>query len=265
MELPMIHEASLRVLILLTTFLKEAAAYGFCLSEIGEMMSRQLIGKEEEPSELEVLCLEARKWIEERGLILPDADIEEENDDADDVEFTQFNLDSKDASALFEASLLDKFGSMGVNCRNTLTKLTEDRENEAEEDKNEASQKDVHTFISPVPKWARSASKLSVSLKGLCFMGSSNCHNRIPMNRVSNKSDKSYSVYNSEHQSGGWSANEILPPSSSFVKLSDLSANEWSVFLEMFQELLLNMFQDRKQSAARGPWLMQRLGTSCQF
>jgi hypothetical protein len=45
MELPMIHEASLRVLILSTTFLKEAAAYGFCLSEIGEMMSRQLIGK----------------------------------------------------------------------------------------------------------------------------------------------------------------------------------------------------------------------------
>ncbi|GJN03852.1 hypothetical protein PR202_ga21339 [Eleusine coracana subsp. coracana] len=268
MELPMIHEASLRVLILSTTFLKEAAAYGLSLSEIGEMMSRQFNGKEEEPSEIEVLCLEARNWVQERGLILLDTDIEEEVDD-DDVEFTQFDLDSEDDSILFEveASLLHKFGSMGVCCGNTLTKLTKSCENagETEEDKNKASQEDVSTFINPVPKWTPSASKMSVSLKGLCFRGSSNCHSGVPMNRVSNKANKSYSGYSSEHQSGGWSANEMLPPSASFVKLSDLSANEWGAFLEKFQELLLSMFPCRKQSAAHGPWLTQRLGTSCQF
>ncbi|GJM98523.1 hypothetical protein PR202_ga15546 [Eleusine coracana subsp. coracana] len=61
MELPMIREACIRVLVLSTTFLKEAAAYGLCLSEIGEMMSRQFTGREEEPSELELICMEARK------------------------------------------------------------------------------------------------------------------------------------------------------------------------------------------------------------
>ncbi|XP_062191712.1 phosphatidylinositol 4-kinase gamma 5-like [Phragmites australis] len=263
-ELPMIHEASLRVLVLSTIFLKEAAAYGLCLSEIGKMMSRQFTGKEEEPSELEVLCMEARSWVEERGLILPECDFEEEDYD---VEFTQFDLDSEDDSATFETSLFDKFGSMVVNCRNALSKLAEGNENEDEdeEDKNEVSQEDASTCTSPVPKWTPSASKLSVSLKGLCFSGSSKCHSGIPMNRVSTKTDYSYSGYHSDYQSGGRSANEMLPPSSSFVKLSDLSANEWSAFLEKFQELLPIMFHDRKQTAARGPWVTQRLGTSCQF
>ncbi|MQK22206.1 hypothetical protein EI013_27970, partial [Escherichia coli] len=37
MELPMIREACLRVLVLCTIFLKQAAAFGLCLAEIGEM------------------------------------------------------------------------------------------------------------------------------------------------------------------------------------------------------------------------------------
>ncbi|KAL6644618.1 hypothetical protein ACP70R_016226 [Stipagrostis hirtigluma subsp. patula] len=263
MELPMIHEASLRVLVLSTIFLKDAAAYGLSLSEIGQMMSRQFTGKEEEPSELEVLCMEARNWVEERGLILPEADFEvEEEGDANDVDLTQFDLDSEDDSATFEASLFNKFGSMGVNCRNPLSKLAEGNEDEV---KDEASQKGLGTCTSPVPKWTPSTSELSVSYKGISSSGSSKCHSGVPMNRVSTKTNYSYSGCRSEHQSGGWSANEMLPPSSSFVKLSDLSANEWSVFLEKFQELLPSMFHDRKQIAARGPWLMQRLGTSCQF
>ncbi|KAL9297337.1 hypothetical protein ACSQ67_023233 [Phaseolus vulgaris] len=56
MELPMIREACLRVLVLCTIFLKEAAAFGLCLAEIGEMMSREFQGHEEEPSELELIC-----------------------------------------------------------------------------------------------------------------------------------------------------------------------------------------------------------------
>jgi hypothetical protein len=86
----------------------------------------------------------------------------------------------------------------------------------------------------------------------------------FPKNRVSAKTDY-YNGYRSEYQSAGWSTNEMLPPSSSFVKLSDLTANEWSAFLEKFQELLSSMFHDRKQTIDRGPWLTMRLGTSCQF
>ncbi|KAG9446678.1 hypothetical protein H6P81_012806 [Aristolochia fimbriata] len=61
MELPMIRDACLRILVLCTIFLKEAAAYGLCLAEIGEMMSREFHGREEEPSELEVVCIETRR------------------------------------------------------------------------------------------------------------------------------------------------------------------------------------------------------------
>ncbi|CAH1424184.1 unnamed protein product [Lactuca virosa] len=62
-ELPMIREACLRVLILCTIFLKEAAAYGLTLAEIGEMMSREFRRGEEQPSEFELLCLEARRQV----------------------------------------------------------------------------------------------------------------------------------------------------------------------------------------------------------
>ncbi|KAK9053823.1 hypothetical protein SSX86_024898 [Deinandra increscens subsp. villosa] len=62
-ELPMIREACIRVLTLCTSFLKEAAAFGLCLAEIGGMMSRQFRFSDQEPSELEVICLEAMKQV----------------------------------------------------------------------------------------------------------------------------------------------------------------------------------------------------------
>ncbi|CBI15360.3 unnamed protein product, partial [Vitis vinifera] len=68
MELPMIREACLRVLVLCTIFLKEAAIFGLCLAEIGEMMSREFRCNYEEPSELEVVCLEARRILADREL-----------------------------------------------------------------------------------------------------------------------------------------------------------------------------------------------------
>lgn len=60
-ELPMLREACFRMLILSTTLLKRAAAAGFCLAEIGEMMSRDGI---EEASHLELLCMQAKLQLE---------------------------------------------------------------------------------------------------------------------------------------------------------------------------------------------------------
>ncbi|CAA3030991.1 Hypothetical predicted protein [Olea europaea subsp. europaea] len=57
---PMVREARLLVLVLSTISLKEAAAYGLRLADIGEMMSREFHNIEEEPSELEIICIEAR-------------------------------------------------------------------------------------------------------------------------------------------------------------------------------------------------------------
>nr|XP_043636891.1 phosphatidylinositol 4-kinase gamma 6-like [Erigeron canadensis] len=58
-ELPMIREACIRILTLCTVFLKRAAAFGLCLAEIGQMMSREFRCKNQDPSELEYICLEA--------------------------------------------------------------------------------------------------------------------------------------------------------------------------------------------------------------
>lgn len=51
-----------------TTLLKECAAAGLTLSEIGLLCTRPLSGMEEEPSQLEQLCAGARAAMEVQGL-----------------------------------------------------------------------------------------------------------------------------------------------------------------------------------------------------
>ena len=64
-ELPAMREACLRMLVLSTTFLKLAAGAGLTLSEIGGMMTRELCGVDEEASELEKVCIEAKSEVDE--------------------------------------------------------------------------------------------------------------------------------------------------------------------------------------------------------
>uniref|UniRef100_A0A0A8YPF9 1-phosphatidylinositol 4-kinase n=1 Tax=Arundo donax TaxID=35708 RepID=A0A0A8YPF9_ARUDO len=260
MELPMIREACLRVLVLSTIFLKEAAAFGLSLSEIGDMMSRQFTAKEEEPSELELLCMEARKWVEERELSLPDeAGVEDDDDD-----FTQFLLDSEDDSDAFEAPAFSKIGSMKASSRNPLSKLDECDQEDEDQDDTFSTEEDADTLTRALPQQFPSISKLSSSMKGLGFLGKSKAyHTGVTKSKVTGKSN--YIGKASEHQSGSRSASELLPASASFVKLSDMGPHEWSAFLEKFQELIPSAFRARKHNAGGGPRPLQRLGTSCQF
>ncbi|XP_057770457.1 phosphatidylinositol 4-kinase gamma 8-like [Salvia miltiorrhiza] len=59
-QVPSIRESSIRVLVLCTIFLKQAAAYGLCLVDIGEMMTREFLGGKEHCSSLENLCVTAK-------------------------------------------------------------------------------------------------------------------------------------------------------------------------------------------------------------
>ncbi|CAA2983881.1 phosphatidylinositol 4-kinase gamma 8-like [Olea europaea subsp. europaea] len=59
-ELPAIRESSIRILVLCTIFLKQATDYGFCLADIGEMMTREFEGEEENWSAFENICINAR-------------------------------------------------------------------------------------------------------------------------------------------------------------------------------------------------------------
>ncbi|KAK3421797.1 phosphatidylinositol 4-kinase gamma 7 [Eucalyptus grandis] len=249
-ELPMIREACLRVLTLCTIFLKRAAAYGLCLAEIGEMMSREFRSGEEEPSELEVVCIEARRSIAERDLLSPKPDVGED-------EFL-FDIDCEDSeSGVDDYMHRERFDfGIGSNGWNPLSRLEEaseeEEESECEEEKKREDVAGVEAFERLPP-----VSKLSMSLK----------------NTVLGKKSRKQPKYSGRMQENGFmansssghrSANEQLPPSVSFVNLADMSEDEWLLFLEKFQELLDPAFENRK-SATLGHRQRLRLGTSCQF
>ncbi|KAL0919181.1 hypothetical protein M5K25_011259 [Dendrobium thyrsiflorum] len=245
MELPMIREACLRVLVLCTHFLKEAAASGLCLAEIGDMMSRQFTGRDEEPSELEVVCIEARRLISEKELFLPQsADIDEEQ--------IQFDIDCEETDSMPRTPGY-YFGSRGGFSRNPLSKLDESLEDDEEEyeDKND-NYACRETGFFPNVKQTFNTSKLSFSLKSISLTDKTQRHHGKTIN-------------SSCEGLQGWSrsANEQLPVSASFVNLADMGEEEWGAFLEKFLELLQGSFRGRK--CRRSAEHKQRMGTSCQF
>ncbi|KZV48064.1 phosphatidylinositol 4-kinase gamma 7-like [Dorcoceras hygrometricum] len=249
-ELPMIREACLRVLFLCTVFLKEAAAYGLCLAEIGEMMSREFRSSGEEPSELEVICIEARRLIAEE--LSP-----KEKTDFDEF---QFEIDCEDGGHEFTTKLGSEnfvagnpfhFGYGRYSSRAPLSKVEEriEEENEGEDEE--------QIFINaPLLRKNPNISKLSMSLKNISLVNKNQKFQKFP----GSKPDYSYSLSSSScHRS----ANEQLPASVNFVKL-DMTDEEWALFLEKFQELLQPAFAQKK-SVTLNQHPRQRLGTSCRF
>ncbi|XP_010554261.1 PREDICTED: phosphatidylinositol 4-kinase gamma 7-like [Tarenaya hassleriana] len=232
-ELPMIREACLRVLVLCTVFLKEAAAYGLCLAEIGEMMTREFRTGEEEPSELEVVSMEARRrLITEHDAISPWSDLR-------DGEF-QFCLDYDDDLELASGSktAADDYFTRNPfsNGRSSLAKLEEEEEEEEENDTE-------NNFDAP------SLSKLSVTMK--------NTH-------LSNMGQQKYPKFvgTRGENTSNRSTDELIRTSESFVKVADMTEDEWTLFLERFHELLHPAFAKRKTETLRK---RQGLGTSCRF
>ena len=63
-QLPCLRVESLRTLQVATTLLQRCAAAGLNLSEIGTIMSRPLVGLDEDPSDLENMCAAARDDID---------------------------------------------------------------------------------------------------------------------------------------------------------------------------------------------------------
>lgn len=237
MELPMIRKACLRILELCTVFLKEATAFGLCLSEIGEMMSREYKGQEDKPSELEVVCLEARRTIAEWEISTIEAKGHED---------LIFDIDCEDDRVEVDQDSYD-FGSEGASTgRLLLAKLDENlEEDEAYEDEVPAKEEGICDW----PNWDTNTSNLSMSLKN------SDLDNR-------NRKHRGEKCILPEFRR---SVNEkILSTTTTFVKLPDKRKEEWSLFLEKFKELLYPAFANRRSATSRQRQI-QRLGTSCQF
>ncbi|KAL5725733.1 Phosphatidylinositol 4-kinase gamma 7 [Ranunculus cassubicifolius] len=233
MELPMIREACLRVLVLCTNFLKEAAAFGLSLADIGEMMSREFRSREEEPSELEVICMEARRMTDEQELtgeedfFLPEA----ETVSKDEVLFAM-DCEEAEFDAIIKTQSCNGFRS--GNGRNSLSKLVESINEGKSDDEEEPT-------ISMLSK-----SLKNTSLGDKQFLQTAH--------RESSRLAGTSSV--------NTTADEQSPGGVCFVKLMDMTEEEWLLFLEKFQELLNPAFARRK-SISSGQ--RSRLGTSCQF
>ncbi|WVZ08633.1 hypothetical protein V8G54_021979 [Vigna mungo] len=254
MELPMIREACLRVLVLCTIFLKEAAAFGLCLAEIGEMMSREFQGHEEEPSELELICIETKKQLDQEELFSFEAEVV-------DKDVIQFELDCEDQDLNLNTKVEEKpsvlspfqVGARNGVVRNTLCKL---EESVMEEDEN-GSQGELPPLGSDeyngVGNGVPNVSQLSLSVK----------NTRAGEKGRQQSGIKQKSGFLAGTSSGNTTVND-LPASSSFVKLTDMDEDRWNQFLESFQRLLIPAFFNCKQGNASKKQ-RQRLGTSCQF
>lgn len=250
MELPMIREACLRVLIVCTIFLKEAAVFGLCLAEIGEMMSREFRGQEEEPSELEFICVEARRLLEERNMLF-------ENVKAGENEF-QFEIDCEEKEVVLTSNVEKKLAShassrhLGGNIRSPLSKLDENVEEWTDEEENVMPPRsDENAFVAQ--DRAPTVPKLSMSMKNVSI-GEKSWRHEGAMQKDG---------YLAGTSSGNRSVAEQLPGSTSFVKLDDMNDENWVQYLEKFQNLLYSAFSNRK-SGSLGQ-RQRRLGTSCQF
>jgi hypothetical protein len=223
-ELPMMREACLRVLVLCTIFLKEAADFGLSLAEIGQMMTREFRGMEEEPSQLEVVCMETRKRVAEWEPFSAAAE------KGEDIDF-QFSMDMVgEYNDVIRSPRFNGSSTKGSSFKNPLSKLVESLHegNDDHDDRYESDRVLSSGLSTPIiPK----------------ATGHSGNATRSAMNR---------------------SADEQLPSSMCFVRLSDMSAEEWSIFLEKFQDLLKEALHECVKVAA-GQRMKQRLGTSCKF
>lgn len=254
MELPMIREACLRVLVLCTLFLKEAAAFGLCLAEIGDMMSREFHGHDEDPSELEQICIEAKKLLDQEEFSSFEAEV-------GDRDLTQFQLDCEDRDWDSTTNIEEKptvllppqFGTKNGNCRIKLSKLEESATEEDEAGSEGELPSDADEYNGPVGNWVPNISKLSVSVKDTGIGEKS-------WQRLGVKLGSGFLAGTS---SGNTSVNE-LPASSNFVTLTDMDEEKWNQFLENFHRLLVPAFVNCKRRNL-GERQRQRLGTSCQF
>jgi hypothetical protein len=188
-------------------------------------MTREFRGMEEEPSQLEVVCMEARKRVAEWEPFSATAEQE------DDTDF-QFSMDMLgEYNDVIRSPRFNGSGFKVSSFRSPLSKLVESVEegNDGHEDQNESDRVFYTGWNTPnIPSKA---------------IGQNGSATKSAMNR---------------------SADEQLPSSMCFVKLSDMSADEWNVFLQNFQELLKEALHERARAAA-GQRMKQRLGTSCKF
>ncbi|GAB2227899.1 hypothetical protein Droror1_Dr00009727 [Drosera rotundifolia] len=209
-ELPCLSESSVRVLVVCSIFLKEAAAAGLSLADIGEMLTRECYGGEETISILENVCAKAKDRVSTMTI---DDDYSSVIEEKSEEDFGVFQLDDECADSLL--SLL-----------NIL-------------ERPHASQNHPAFINFPPP---RSNSGFPGLMLTTLFEDEYRGHTPDAHNEKNRNNNhkagcltKRFSFTVPSHK------NEAVG-----VSLGDMNDEEWKLFLEAFKKLLLKVIETRK-------------------
>ncbi|KAJ6747680.1 PHOSPHATIDYLINOSITOL 4-KINASE GAMMA 8 [Salix koriyanagi] len=226
-ELSSLRESSIRVLVLCTIFLKQAAAAGLCLAGIGKMMTRESCSGEENAKEA----------------IVNASDGEEDNIDSreekDEFELFQFDKETVHTSAdvMHLHQLLQSPPEIAKPPK--IAKFSPVRSLPRSQDEE----------LSPL--FEETGHEVKTRNDGdesnRTFKENGGDSNGDDSKQGGLTRSKSYSVRNRACESEG-------------ISFGDLSEGEWKLFLECFEKLLLEVLESSKCGS-----LKHRLGTSCQF
>ncbi|XP_057505557.1 phosphatidylinositol 4-kinase gamma 8-like [Actinidia eriantha] len=227
-ELPSIRESSIRVCVLCTIFLKQAVVAGLCLADIGEMMTREFHGGEENLSILESTCLNAKAMITSPT----SSTLSDRNGNGYQCE------DKQEETEIFQFD--DDYYGDGFSQALDLPLLLQ-------------GHPDQFKGKPPVTEKARSTRGLFDSVLP-------------PLNEeYVHKSDSGGGGSGREYKVGGIARSVTFSVSNNrengVISLGEISEEEWELFLENFQKILPKAFEDRKNMGL----MKQRLGTSCEF
>ncbi|CAN4118363.1 unnamed protein product [Withania somnifera] len=238
-ELPSIRESSIRVLVVCTILLKQAAATGLCLAQIGEIMSRKCYGGQEKWSALEKICFSAKVKMEYK--------IKEDN---------QSSSEEKEKNiGVFQFDYEDGDGS-----------------NQADEEADDILQDSARTAKPLKIQRFSSVRSMNRLVNRSVFNYEEDCDY---LNRNSLDSDtlidddggKLDDINDGDSQKAGAMLRSMSFGTKNYktdgegICFGEMSSEQWSLFLEVFEKLLPEVFEGKNCMSLS----KQRLGSSCEF
>lgn len=234
-ELPSLNEACIRVLVVCTIFLKQAASAGLCLAEMGQMMTREFCAGEENFSVLDSICEQAKPSIPSAS------DDSKSRANSEESELFEVDYENEDEDTHKEVSDLPRLLQSNIR-------------------------------ITKQPKAARFSS--TESLVVFSDAASSTSHEDNELNHNNNKKDykvKDVEGGGSNCSSSRSPKTGSMVRSTSFpvqkfshensgISLGDMGDDDWGLFLKNFEMILPEIFEGTKCLSQK-----QRLGTSCMF
>ena len=286
-ELPTMREACLRMLVLSTTFLKLAAKDGLTLAEIGGMMTRDLCGIDEEPSELEKVCMQTKIAIDKELLSLSsegdsfgveDFSFAEDTPGEDDFQFDMDDAVDVPALKLPEIHRCPSYAPNG--CRSMSPLASGSPRWRYNDSSPEMVVPSFSSFeISPLPRSPlgmqpefspsspssniyNSLSRMSVPSRSTSMKLNSKFRSHTQIEKPRSIGLRGYAALNVAQTVRDANEDSKQQVVTGPLVLMDMTETVWSLFLERFQELLPAAFaQVRFKSKSQ----VQRLGTSCRF